>query len=193
MEKPILDEPCKKIFILLVSSDKTLRFNELHKHLNQIGVKMSKPTLINHLRHLVRRKLLIRKREGKQNISYSVNWGKLETLKQSRSALEQLRNNLQNKKIFKSFPINEQVVYVSNLMTVRHLYQLKLEIQSVFDPSRDFEHTIQYLFIHKFFQNFEFWLLENCRDAAPEDKEKALSVIDNNIDYLKDGLFNKHR
>jgi len=191
MEKAILDETCKNIFSALLVSDKMLRFNELYRTLNQIGLKMSKPTLIEHLRHLHKRKLLIRKKEGKQNVSYEANWEKLETLKQTMKTRQMLRNLLQNEKQFKSFSIDEQVVYVTDIMTLSNLYRLKLEVQDVLDPSKNFEHSIQFLFIHRFFEFFKKWLLENCRDAKIENRRKALNIIDYNINHIRNELFGK--
>jgi len=83
MGKPLLDEYCKNIFSVFLVSENPLRFNELYRTLNNIGLKMSKPTLIEHLYHLLKHRLIIRKKKGKQNVSYEANWTKLETFQQS--------------------------------------------------------------------------------------------------------------
>lgn len=191
MEKPILDEVCKNIFSVLLVSDKGLRFNKLHGTLNQIGLKMSKPTLIKHLRHLQKRKLLIRKKEGKQNVSYKVNWERLETLQQSMKARQMAKNLLENKKRFKSFPINEQATYVTNILTLSNLYKLKLETQAIFNPRKNFENSIQFLFIYRFFEFFKTWLLENCQEAKTNEREKIIKTIDYNIQHIQNELFNE--
>jgi len=194
MQKPILDEVCKNIFSVLLVSDKKLRFNELHRTLNHIGLKMSKPTLIEHLHHLQKRKLVIRKKEGKQNISYKVNWEKLETLQQSMKTRQMLKNLLENERRFKSFPIDEQVTYVTNILTLSNLYQLKLETHAIFNPSKNFENSIQYLFIHRFFEFFKTWLLESCQEAKIEDRDRVIKTIDHNIQHIiKNELFNEQK
>jgi len=192
MAKPILDETCKKIFSVLLVSDKKLRFNELHRTLNQIGLRMSKPTLVEHLNHLKKRSLLIRKKEGKQNISYEVNWKKLEHLNEAIKTRQALKGMLENEKNFKSFPIDEQVTYVQNILALRNLYRLRLEIFSILDPSKNFEHSVQYLFINRFFEFFKTWLLESCRENKTECKYKALSMIEHNIKHYTDMLFDKN-
>jgi len=192
MDKPILDEYCKNIFSVLLVSDKPLRFNELHRTLSQIGLKMSKPTLIEHLNHLRKRKLVKRKKEGKQNVNYRVNWEKLKTLQQSMKTRQMLKNLLENEKRFKSFPLDEQITYVTNIMTLSNLYQLKVEIQAVLDPSKNFEHVVQYLFINRFFQFFKTWLLESCKEAKIECEQKALNTIDYNINRITNTLFDIH-
>jgi len=191
MEKPLLDEYCKNIFSVLLVSDKTLGFNELHETFNQIGLKMSKPTLSAHLHHLQRRKLLIRKKIGKKYVSYSVNWEKLQTLQESMKARQALKNLLQNKETFKSFPIDEQLTYVTNIMTLTNLYRLKLEIQDVLDPTKNFEHSVQFLFTNRFFEFFKTWLLESCQEAKEVNGQKVLDMIDFNIDHFKEMLFDK--
>jgi len=66
-----LDDTCHEIFFTLMAYKK-LRFNELHKYLKRFGTEISKPALIDHLKHLIKQKLVKRKREGFQNVSYSL-------------------------------------------------------------------------------------------------------------------------
>lgn len=191
MEKPLLDEYCKNILSVFLWSDKTLRFTELYKDLNAIGLKISRPTLTNHLHHLVADKLLIRKEEGKQNVSYTANWAKLETFQQSMKSRQALKNLLGNKKRFTTYPIEDQVGLVTNIMTLRDLYRLKLEVMDAIDPSKNFEHSIQYMYINRFFEFFKTWLLENCHESKTKVAPKALSMIDYNIIHFTNILFGK--
>jgi len=191
MDKPLLDEQCKNIFSVFLVSEKTLRFNELYRTLNDIGLKMSKPTLIEHLHHLLKDRLLIRKKEGKQNVSYAANWTKLETFQQSMKTKQFIWNLLGNERQFKAYPIDEQVEYVTNLLTLGNLYRLKLEVQDAIDPSKNFEHSIQFLFINRFFVLFKRWLLESCHVSKTEKAPEALSIIDCNITRINNTLFDK--
>jgi len=191
MDKPLLDEQCKKIFSVFLVSQKTLRFNVLHRTLNEIGLKMTKPTLISHLNHLHKNKLIVRKKEGKQNVSYTANWAKLEAFKQSMETKRFIERQLEDEKRFKSFPINEQVIYVTNLFSLRNLYKLKLEVQDVIDPSKNFEHSIQFLLTDRFFEIFKRWLLESCYMSKTEKASEALSMIDHNITLFTDDLFDR--
>lgn len=65
-----LDDICHEIFLTLLAK-KRLRFNELHRQLKKFGTDVSKPTLIDHLKHLSKQKLIKRRREG-QNVSYGL-------------------------------------------------------------------------------------------------------------------------
>lgn len=190
MNKPLLDEHCKNIFSVLLVSNKTMRFNEFYKNLNAIGLKMSRPTLIEHLHHLQRHGVIRRKKEGKQNVSYAVNWQKFETLKQSIDYRQRLLHMLENEKRFKSFPIDEQAIYVTNILTLTGLYRLNLEVQDVLDPSKNFEHSLQFLLINRFFEFFKTWLLENCKSST-ENGQKTLTMIEYNINRLQNELFDK--
>jgi DNA-binding HxlR family transcriptional regulator len=66
-----LDDICVEIFFTLMAY-KRLRFNQLHKYLKKFGTDISKPSLIEHLKHLKKQKLISRKREGFQNVSYGL-------------------------------------------------------------------------------------------------------------------------
>jgi DNA-binding HxlR family transcriptional regulator len=66
-----LDDICVEIFFTLMAY-KRLRFNELHRYLKMFGTDISKPSLIDHLDHLRKQKLISRKREGFQNVSYGL-------------------------------------------------------------------------------------------------------------------------
>lgn len=152
---------------------------------------MSKPTLSEHLKHLKKRRLVIRKREGKQNVTYQVNWEKLEHLSEAIETRQALKRMLENEKNFKSFPIDEQVTYVHNILALRNLYRLRLEIFSILHPSKNFEHSVQYLFISRFFEFFKTWLLESCHEDRSRCREKAMSTIEYNIKHYTDTIFDK--
>ena len=66
-----LDDICVEIFFTLMAY-KRLRFNQLHKYLKKFGTNISKPSLSDHLKHLKKQKLISRKREGFQNVSYGL-------------------------------------------------------------------------------------------------------------------------
>jgi DNA-binding HxlR family transcriptional regulator len=66
-----LDDICVDIFFTLMAYRK-LRFNELHRYLKKFGTDISKPALIDHLKHLTKLKLIKRKQEDFQNVSYGL-------------------------------------------------------------------------------------------------------------------------
>jgi DNA-binding HxlR family transcriptional regulator len=66
-----LDDICIEIFFTL-QAYKRLRFNELHRRLKMFGTDISKPALIDHLKHLRKQKLISRRHEYFQNVSYGL-------------------------------------------------------------------------------------------------------------------------
>ena len=67
----LLDDICKEIYLTLLAYRK-LRHNELLRTLKKLEVKISKPTLKEHLDHLIDQKLIECNKEGFQNVSYSL-------------------------------------------------------------------------------------------------------------------------
>lgn len=66
-----LDDICSEILLTLLAYTR-LRFNELHTMLKKFGTDISNPTLSEHLKHLTKGKLIKRKRENFQNVSYGL-------------------------------------------------------------------------------------------------------------------------
>jgi len=71
LESKMLDDFCSAILILLWKGKK-MRFNEIHRELQMKGTTLSKPTLSEHLKHLMKKKWITRKVEGVQNVSYQL-------------------------------------------------------------------------------------------------------------------------
>ena len=78
-----LDDVCKSIYLPL-SWRKSLRYNELFRTVNRLNPKkssgkdfISKPTFDEHLRHLLKSKLVVANRKGKQNVTYSISKAEL--------------------------------------------------------------------------------------------------------------------
>ena len=68
MKEITLDSYCQKIISVLLLMRQEYRFNQLYRFLNEHGVKISKPTLAEHLKHLTEIGILLRKVEGIQKV-----------------------------------------------------------------------------------------------------------------------------
>jgi DNA-binding HxlR family transcriptional regulator len=66
-----LDDICHEIWFTLLAY-KRLRFNDLHRYLRKFGTDISKPALIDHLNHLKKLKVITRKHEKLQGVSYGL-------------------------------------------------------------------------------------------------------------------------
>jgi len=192
MEKPELDEYCEKIFAFLALNKNPLRFNELHRTLNAADFKISKPTLIAHLNHLQKHKIIARKSEGKQNTSYLVNWNKLDYLRyhtKYRQALEKAQND---KETFNSFSIDEKVRYVTLMLSLQEVTRLKFEILSFLEPHRRFEATLAFLFVQGTIEPFRMWLLKTCVKSK-ETAQEALTTVEQLEQRIQNELFDSKK
>ena len=184
-----LDEYCKKLLVAFIASDRKWNFNEFLHMLNKSNIRISTPTLSEHLKHLRGLKLITRKREGKQRISYEVNWEKLKYLQKTITSQNALKRITENEKIFTFFPIAEQVMFLTNVLSLRNLQELKLEILDTLEPDKNFEHNVQYALTHQFFNLFRTWFIKNCYETPNENKLVALQTVESNIKHFEDELF----
>jgi len=160
-----------------------------------MNIKISRPTLSEHLKHLQKLKLITRKRETergrKQRISYEINWEKLKYLQKTIESQNALKRISENEKIFTSFPIEEQVVFLTNVLSLRDLQKLKLEILDTIEPDKNFEHNVQYTLTDDFFDIFRTRFRQNCYETSNENKLAALKMVENNIKHFEDVLFTR--
>jgi DNA-binding HxlR family transcriptional regulator len=192
MEKSVLDDYCKSIFLVLFSAEKPLGFNALDRKINALGAKMTRPTLNAHLKHLLRRKLITKKKEGKQSVAYAVNLAFGQSMRSfyvNMKVKQHIEHILGEEKRFKSFPIRNQVMYVAFLIELRELWRLKLRILHAIDPSKNFQYNIEFILTSRYFNHFKHWLLEDCRSSPTKDASEALSMLDECIEVLKNELF----
>jgi hypothetical protein len=154
-------------------------------------VTITTPTLAKHLKHLQELKLITKKREGKQLTTYGANWKKLKYLQETVESKKALERIVKNEKNFKSFPIEDQVMFLTNVLSLRSLEELKLEILDTLEPNKNFEHNVQYAFTHQFFDLYRTWFIENCYDTPNENKLTALKMVENNIKHFEHALFTR--
>jgi DNA-binding HxlR family transcriptional regulator len=182
-----LDEYCERIFSLLMVTNTEYRFNKLQETLTDFGAKMSAPTLIKHLKHLQKRGFIKQKIENRQNISYRVNWKKLETLKDGLKITQTIN---QNKKHFKSLPLDDQIVTLTSIFALGDLLYLKLYVLDILEPNKKPEHRFTYIFMNKLLDTYRLWLLDTCKESK-ENSQKALTMIQRAIDGFQNELFAK--
>jgi len=190
MKEPKLDHYCGKILLFLAMNENPLRFNKLYKELNARGFKISRPTLITHLNHLRKHKIVIRKTKGKQNTSYFVDWNKLDYLKFHVKYREALEKAQKDEETFNSFTIDEKVAYVTLMLSLQEVTHLKFEILSFLEPKRRFEANVTFLFAQSTFEPFRMWLLQNCLKSK-ENAQKALAKAEELEQAIQNELFNK--
>ncbi|MGD0028230.1 MAG: hypothetical protein ABSC91_04735 [Candidatus Bathyarchaeia archaeon] len=164
MEKET-DKYCQDIFAYLVASDKEIRFNQLYNSLIALDVKITKPTLIQHLNHLHAKRFILRKEKGKQNVTYRVNWKKFEPLNEALKFKKVIAHTLENEKIFKSKSLEQQIVYVTTILTWEQILHLQFNILNILEPKATLGNTLGYVLIHRLYDTYRRWLLDTCKQS----------------------------
>jgi DNA-binding HxlR family transcriptional regulator len=184
MEKEA-DEYCEKIFILLAMSNQKIRFNELHRNLTKYNAKMSKPTLIQHLNHLLKHEIIQRDEEDKQKVSYGLNWKRLKQLQKAKKINQTALNLIKNEKRFKSKSLDQQTIFTTAMITIGELFYLKLMTLNILEPENKLQNYHSYTFIRKLYNIYVTWLLDSCKDSK-ENSQKILHFIERNIKTLNE-------
>jgi len=171
-----IDKYSLSILRVLLLGFQVFRFNELYRTVGQMGETMSKPTFSDHLKHLLDRGLVIRKVEGKQNITYRFNYEKFWNISEVVKKQQTPDDLLNQQKHFNSLPIEQQVKEIILLMIERNFEQLRLEILNAMDPNKQFERNLELMMVSRAKDLYEKWLLDNC-SANKEYSEKILEKI----------------
>lgn len=155
-------------------------FNELFKYLKKMDVKMSKSTLSEHLRHLTKKKLLKKKKIGKQRVSYELNLQEFEQLLGAKELAKKMMNRLED--IQKGEPIPFENLFVLAKFTLQYviMQQLRLKILSILNPKKTFHYNLENLIITIYFQGFSNLILEECK-KKPELGEQLLQKLESEI------------
>ena len=182
------DENCEKILKILIIIDRKLRFNELHRILKKYNAKMSKPTLIVHLNHLVKYDLILREEEGKQKVTYTINWNKSKQLKKAKEINQSILNHMKDQEIFKTKSLQWQTAFATATIMIGELFYLKLNILNILEPENKLQNTTSYTMIRQLFNTYLTLLYESCEESK-ENSLKVLHIIDKNIKRLMEECF----
>lgn len=185
------DEYCEKIFMVLAIYGET-RFNELHRQLIKHNTKMSKPTIIEHLNHLLENEIVQRNQEEKQKVSYQLNWKTLKQLQSTKKTIQTTRHQLKNEKRFKSKSLDQQTVFTTAMLTIGELLYLKMNILNILEPENKLQNYYTYNIIRKFYNFYTSWLLDSCKESK-ENSQKVIQSIDKSINALIETFFEHHQ
>jgi Fe2+ or Zn2+ uptake regulation protein len=188
VKAPELDKYCEKIFEFLALQDSPLRFNELYRALNKANFKISRPTLIAHLNHLRKHEVITRETVGIQEVSYNVNWEKLDYLKFHKNFKKTTEKIQEDKATFEQFDLDEKITYVSFILSLIEVIKLKNEIRAYLEPNRKFEATLAYQFARSYLEPFRMYLLRDCIKSK-ETAQEALSKVEALEQRLRDEVF----
>ena len=170
-----LDEICSNIFLTLLAYKK-MRFNELLRTQKKLGSNISKPTLSDHLKHLIDQQLVERKVEGVQNVTYGLSKEIASILDRSEDlpswfdslffVLEPSNAKQQYEKMSKSKLSAEldrdlKGVLLQNLHELRAVVNRQLKLDKN-DTDAEFWKFIG----NPIYRLFEKTIADNCRDSS---------------------------
>ena len=188
-EYPELDSYCSEIMLILFAKGK-MRTNELYRTLRKLNVRLSKPSLVDHLRHLTKKNLVIRRKEGKQFITYERNDERFLSTKEQDEKVRTIFDDLFRQGETKKFdlPVHDDanadlysfvqmlLVDLQRRLLFRSILKLKLE-----DPRQYIEFLV---FGNPFFQARENELVANSlKDEKYQDE--LFSKIEELIEEMK--------
>lgn len=190
MSHPELDDVCRKLFsvffIRAIKEEEPIRFNELQRHLDENGLKISRPTLILHLNHMIKKGLIMRTRVSKQHIEYSLDEERWLHLKDLAEDQMRFRKFFEAEKGgFNSATPFIQVSSVLFPLVLRSLLQIKYEILKIIDPDNQFEYNLIIISYSTLWDNFKTWLLQNIQENEDELREEYLDAVNQYIDKIQ--------
>jgi DNA-binding HxlR family transcriptional regulator len=181
--KPIMDTICMKIVFVLNAKGGKLRFNELHEQLEKIGQGVSKPTLSDHLKHLMAKKIVARKVEDAQIVSYKLNQNKVVKFYEFIDNVSKRMMIMEDeKKILASLPIEEQLEEAIRLDMLAKLEELKtLILYRTY--KREEDGLILIGLQNEYYKRADFWFVENSI-VSEEIQNRSLEAIENLLDKI---------
>lgn len=150
--------------LFILSEEGQSHFNQLHKTLNSRGISISKPTLSNHLKRLVKAGYVKREEnEGVQLVTYTANWPEITRIKEYWKRAKTIGKFYgKNKKEFLSLSESEQVSIILNVWLEKKLNEIKANIAFRLD-SENLDKGIAFMFWTSPLLDYaEHWLMEKC-------------------------------
>jgi DNA-binding HxlR family transcriptional regulator len=198
-----LDDVCIEIFFTL-QAYKRLRFNELHRYLKMFGTDISKPSLIDHLNHLKKQKLISRKNEGFQNVSYGLTDEIVslldlpeEDIKKWFENFIEERNLPKKLRLLKPLDVREYYSRLSekqldeaidkdlNMVLTQNLFELKTFVNYDLKLDRPESDAVFWNFVgNPLYRMLEKGIVEDCRNSE-KYRKKLFEKIDALINELR--------
>lgn len=185
MKRSINDNYCPQILKTLINYGKEIRFNELYKLLNALGLTLSKPTLYDHLKHLMEVDIVTREEKGFQHVTYRINDKILEWSPTLYKQLEEKYTKYFKESIedFFSLSIEDQVTEAMRKSCWMFLERLRILI----DPNYEFEKGFALLLIADPKYRFE----ENWIRARSWEDTQYQKLVHNKITEIIEDITEK--
>jgi DNA-binding HxlR family transcriptional regulator len=209
-----LDDICVEIFFTLMAY-KRLRFNELHRYLKMFDTDISKQSLIEHLTHLRKLKMISRKNEGFQNVTYgltdeidSLLTVPEEHLKEWVENFKEGKNLPKGLRLLKDFDVgkyfdklsenelNETIEKKLNKVLAQNLFELKTFVEYDLKLNKSVSDAVFWKFVgNPLYRMLERSIVEDCRHSERYKKKlfERINILVNELRPDSDPLSPKER
>ena len=184
-----LDQYCTRLLAFFMLTRETYRFNELKRQIKDMGLKMTTPTLILHLNHLVEKKLILRDEKEKQFVTYRFYWEKWQDADRSmreRIVFEKVLKQEMND--FSRRPMMQQVAYVNLVSSTLFLLSLREAIVAKVKPDKEFMANINFIHFGNIFNQTRNMILKNVETKDERYATECILTIDRLLEHYYEGI-----
>jgi hypothetical protein len=168
-----LDIQCEKIFNLLALNIDPITFNKMY---DKLQTEMTKPTLIKHLDHLQKNKIIKRARIGKQKVTYEIHPEFFNELQKEKEFIESAEKLTKYKENFNNATVAGKVDNIILLMMITEIHKLKNALQSTLEPNKTYENNLTFSFIKASLNHMIQYLFSGSLKSETEVKEALREI-----------------
>lgn len=192
MQKSTLmrDELCNQITFFFytrpLDDSKPLNYNVLFRRLNEEGLKISRPTLSLHLRHLVSDGVLKRTEISRKNVTYELFTPNIRRVVDKNPDFKLFESFI--RKVYSDYPastLDEKIEYLKVFSLFDVFYELRADVIDIVDPRKryDFRTDADY------FKNVRRFYAERVLDEVREQgNEFGIKIILDMEKFLKNQI-----
>ena len=184
-----LDTYCTKLLAFFTLERETYRFNELQRRLKGMSMKMTTPTLVLHLNHLIKKEVIVRDEKDKLNVTYRFNWEKWQ------DADEHMRGRIIFEKMlkremeaFSARPMMQQIAYVNLISVALFLMSLRENIVAKINPEKEFMANINFIHFGNIMNQTQDMILKNVDAKGERYATECLITIDRLLKHYVEGV-----
>lgn len=118
-------------------------------------------------------------------MTYALNFDEIEKLIPIKILNETFQKIAQNEIAFKSKPLKEQAIILTQLLSIKELLLIRLQIQDLIDPEKKLLHNYVYAVTEENFTVYNDWFLDSCK-ISKYATQKALEFVEKNLANILD-------
>jgi predicted transcriptional regulator len=197
----LTDGVCQRILDVMTMQDifeqNKKRYNELYRIIQAHG-RMSKPTFDEHTGHLIKKRLIVRRELGKQEVYFYLNEHNMmiKNLHETKNQIQQEQRKIEEKLI----PWDQIPAFLSNYFAMCELRRTRVIFKHFFDrnPQKKQVDLLALAWQAKMMQTLQTKMIVNMAEMLAQAKTKderqlklarTLSLLDQAIEKANKGIF----